>query len=202
MRCAPPFSFLHHAGPEKADIYRPPARGFGVFGWLQVDTVAAVWTAATAIHREKNTVEAAAAAGLQPQQAAPLRSSVAQEGRVDTRRGAEKISVGGSTGQWPVGTDGGRLGAQVRCGVAMDAGGGACIASCQRRAGSVAVRGRAVACAVPQGGQKERRLQVYVGLLDLCYYFHEFGYYFEFNLTLLLILSLFLSTGLSIRLVK
>lgn len=74
--------------------------------------------------------------------------------------------------------------------------------SCQRRAGSVAVRGRAVACAVPQGGQKERRLQVYVGLLDLCYYFHEFGYYFEFNLTLLLILSLFLSTGLSIRLVK
>jgi hypothetical protein len=29
----------------------------------------------------------------------------------------------------------------------MGAGGGACIASCQRRAGSVAVRGRAVACA-------------------------------------------------------
>jgi hypothetical protein len=39
-----------------------------VFGWLQADTVAAVWTAAAAIHREKNTVEAAA--GLQPQQAA------------------------------------------------------------------------------------------------------------------------------------
>jgi hypothetical protein len=31
-----------------------------VFGWLQADTVAAVWTAAAAIHREKNTVEAAA----------------------------------------------------------------------------------------------------------------------------------------------
>jgi hypothetical protein len=42
----------------------------GVFGWLQADTVAAVWTAAAAIHREKNTVEAAAVAGLQPQQAA------------------------------------------------------------------------------------------------------------------------------------
>jgi hypothetical protein len=42
----------------------------GVFGRLQADTVAAVWTAAAAIHREKNTVEAAAAAGLQPQQAA------------------------------------------------------------------------------------------------------------------------------------
>ena len=41
----------------------------GVFGWLQADTVAAVWIAAAAIHREKNTVEAAAAAGLQPQQA-------------------------------------------------------------------------------------------------------------------------------------
>jgi hypothetical protein len=41
----------------------------GVFGWLQADTVAAVWIAAAAIHREKNTV-AAAAAGLQPQQAA------------------------------------------------------------------------------------------------------------------------------------
>jgi hypothetical protein len=41
-----------------------------VFGSLQADTVAAVWTAAAAIHREKNTVEAAAAAGLQPQQAA------------------------------------------------------------------------------------------------------------------------------------
>jgi hypothetical protein len=42
----------------------------GVFGWLQADTVAAVWIAAAAIHREKNSVEAAAAAGLQPQQAA------------------------------------------------------------------------------------------------------------------------------------
>jgi hypothetical protein len=42
----------------------------GVFGWLQANTVAAVWIAAAAIHREKNTVEAAAAAGLQPQQAA------------------------------------------------------------------------------------------------------------------------------------
>jgi hypothetical protein len=42
----------------------------GVFGWLQADTVAAVWIDAAAIHREKNTVEAAAAAGLQPQQAA------------------------------------------------------------------------------------------------------------------------------------
>jgi hypothetical protein len=41
-----------------------------VFGWLQADTVAAVWIAAAAIHREKNTVEAAVAAGLQPQQAA------------------------------------------------------------------------------------------------------------------------------------
>jgi hypothetical protein len=30
-----------------------------LFGWLQADTVAAVWTAAAAIHREKNTVEAA-----------------------------------------------------------------------------------------------------------------------------------------------
>jgi hypothetical protein len=44
----------------------------GVFGWLQADTVAAVWIAAAAIHREKNTVEAAAAAGLQPQQSAFL----------------------------------------------------------------------------------------------------------------------------------
>jgi hypothetical protein len=39
----------------------------GVFGWLQADTVAAVWIAAAAIHREKNTVQAAATAGLQPQ---------------------------------------------------------------------------------------------------------------------------------------
>jgi hypothetical protein len=44
-----------------------PTLPLGVFGWLQADTVAAVWTAAAAIHREKNTVEAAAAAGLQPQ---------------------------------------------------------------------------------------------------------------------------------------
>jgi hypothetical protein len=47
-----------------------PSSSLGVFGWLQADTVAAVWTTAAAIHREKNTVEAAAAAGLQPQQAA------------------------------------------------------------------------------------------------------------------------------------
>jgi hypothetical protein len=46
------------------------AKSLDVFGWLQADTVAAVWTAAAAIHREKNTIEAAAAAGLQPQQAA------------------------------------------------------------------------------------------------------------------------------------
>jgi hypothetical protein len=49
-----------------------------VFGWLQADTVAAVWTAAAAIHREKNTVEAAAAAGLQPQQAAANKLLVRQ----------------------------------------------------------------------------------------------------------------------------
>jgi hypothetical protein len=48
----------------------------GVFGWLQADTVAAVWIAAAAIHREKNTVEAAAAAGLQPQQAAANKLSL------------------------------------------------------------------------------------------------------------------------------
>jgi hypothetical protein len=57
-----------------------------VFGWLQADTVAAVWTAAAAIHREKNTVEAAAAAGLQPQQAAAnklLDSSSARQGIPD-----------------------------------------------------------------------------------------------------------------------
>jgi hypothetical protein len=51
-------------------LIREPEMLQGVFGWLQADTVAAVWTAAAAIHREKNTVEAAAAAGLQPQQAA------------------------------------------------------------------------------------------------------------------------------------
>jgi hypothetical protein len=44
--------------------------------WLQADTVAAVWIAAAAIHREKNTVEAAAAAGLQPQQAAANKPNV------------------------------------------------------------------------------------------------------------------------------
>jgi hypothetical protein len=37
-----------------------------------------VWTAAAAIHREKNTVEAAAAAGLQPQQAAANKLSNAR----------------------------------------------------------------------------------------------------------------------------
>jgi hypothetical protein len=63
-----------------------------VFGWLQADTVAAVWTAAAAIHREKNTVEAAAAAGLQPQQAAANKlpsnyHSGGPEGRVGHRGG-------------------------------------------------------------------------------------------------------------------
>jgi hypothetical protein len=55
----------HRVSSDARLLHRP-----GVFGWLQADTVAAVWTAAAAIHREKNTVEAAAAAGLQPQQAA------------------------------------------------------------------------------------------------------------------------------------
>jgi hypothetical protein len=89
MRCAPPFSFLHHAGPEKADIYRPPAPGFGVFGWLQADTVAAVWTAAAAIHREKNTVEAAAAAGLQPQRTStpPIKRGPGGTGGYEERSG-------------------------------------------------------------------------------------------------------------------
>jgi hypothetical protein len=54
----------------------PAKKKKGVFGWLQADTVAAVWTAAAAIHREKNTVEAAAAAGLQPQQAAANKPKV------------------------------------------------------------------------------------------------------------------------------
>jgi hypothetical protein len=54
-----------------------------VFGWLQADTVAAVWTAAAAIHREKNTVEAAAAAGLQPQQAAANKLMVRSKYRTD-----------------------------------------------------------------------------------------------------------------------
>jgi hypothetical protein len=55
---------------QHAQAVRRPREAKGVFGWLQADTVAAVWIAAAAIHREKNTVEAAAAAGLQPQQAA------------------------------------------------------------------------------------------------------------------------------------
>jgi hypothetical protein len=55
---------MQDTGPRETFFF------LGVFGWLQADTVAAVWTAAAAIHREKNTVEAAAAAGLQPQQAA------------------------------------------------------------------------------------------------------------------------------------
>jgi hypothetical protein len=33
-----------------------------MFSWLQAGTVAVVWTTVAAIHREKNTVEAAAAA--------------------------------------------------------------------------------------------------------------------------------------------
>jgi hypothetical protein len=55
-----------------------------VFGWLQADTVAAVWIAAAAIHREKNTVEAAAAAGLQPQQAATNKLIVFQPASIKT----------------------------------------------------------------------------------------------------------------------
>jgi hypothetical protein len=62
--------------PELDSVTPPPPRIRGVFGWLQADTVAAVWTAAAAIHREKNTVEAAAAAGLQPQQAAANKLTV------------------------------------------------------------------------------------------------------------------------------
>jgi hypothetical protein len=70
---------LGATGVMKIDVVIMPRERFfvilvinikGVFGWLQADTVAAVWIAAAAIHREKNTVEAAAAAGLQPQQAA------------------------------------------------------------------------------------------------------------------------------------
>ena len=64
-RLSPEYS--HKAGLQTVITGMPLQ---GVFGWLQADTVAAVWTAAAAIHREKNTVEAAAAAGLQPQQAA------------------------------------------------------------------------------------------------------------------------------------
>jgi hypothetical protein len=59
-----------------------------VFGWLQADTVAAVWTAAAAIHREKNTVEAAAAAGLQPQQAAANKLVIFSATR---EKGREKV---------------------------------------------------------------------------------------------------------------
>jgi hypothetical protein len=58
-----------------------------VFGWLQADTVAAVWTAAAAIYREKNTVEAAAAAGLQPQQAAANKPYIPQPIRKVNRSG-------------------------------------------------------------------------------------------------------------------
>jgi hypothetical protein len=58
----------------------------GVFGWLQADTVAAVWTAAAAIHREKNTVEPAAAAGLQPQQAAANKLYIFYGGLTPTKR--------------------------------------------------------------------------------------------------------------------
>jgi hypothetical protein len=61
---------LEHENDFKSDLWTLPSTSMGVFGWLQADTVAAVWIAAAAIHREKNTVEAAAAAGLQPQQAA------------------------------------------------------------------------------------------------------------------------------------
>jgi hypothetical protein len=57
-----------------------------VFGWLQADTVAAVWTAAAEIHREKNTVEAAAAAGLQPQQAAANKLVITTCRRFSTRQ--------------------------------------------------------------------------------------------------------------------
>jgi hypothetical protein len=78
-----------------------------VFGWLQADTVAAVWTAAAAIHREKNTVEAAAAAGLQPQQAAAnkllatryfrcLRKKNKQPGPASTHRGVVEVLACGT----------------------------------------------------------------------------------------------------------
>jgi hypothetical protein len=63
-----------------------------VFGWLQADTVAAVWIAAAAIHREKNTIEAAAAAGLQPQQAAA--------NKLASRPRAEKKIVCGPADPW------------------------------------------------------------------------------------------------------
>jgi hypothetical protein len=50
----------------------------GMFGWLQAGTVAAVWTAVAAIHREKNTVEAAAvAAASRSKQAACFASEAA-----------------------------------------------------------------------------------------------------------------------------
>jgi hypothetical protein len=66
------------------------AAGGGVFGWLQADTVAAVWIAAAAIHREKNTVEVAAAAGLQPQQAAANKLGYGY-GRFNQGRGRKRL---------------------------------------------------------------------------------------------------------------
>jgi hypothetical protein len=64
-----------------------------VFGWLQADTVAAVWIAAAAIHREKNTGEAAAAAGLQPQQAAANKPCVNQWPAADLLCTAEYFAM-------------------------------------------------------------------------------------------------------------
>jgi hypothetical protein len=49
-----------------------------VFGWLQADTVAAVWTAAAAIHREKNTVEAAASRSEQALEGERRKAGVGQ----------------------------------------------------------------------------------------------------------------------------
>jgi hypothetical protein len=62
---------------------------------LQADTVAAVWTAAAAIHREKNTVKAAAAAGLQPQQAAANKPKIFL---LDSRYAV--ISIRGENTRW------------------------------------------------------------------------------------------------------
>jgi hypothetical protein len=73
--------FASHGAGRRHEPSSEPQRT-GVFGWLQADTVAAVWIAAAAIHREKNTVEAAAAAGLQPQQAAANKLVVMQRCRV------------------------------------------------------------------------------------------------------------------------
>jgi hypothetical protein len=64
----------------------------GVFGWLQADTVAAVWIAAAAIHREKNTVEAAAAAGLQPQQAAANKLAVIYLRQLSSMEPVKKVT--------------------------------------------------------------------------------------------------------------